>query len=329
MSKRLTLVLGALLSVFAVSQASAPPPVKIDTDDFGWLRGAFADSSVAEQNRWTAVKAWGDACIAAHTETVRKEIEALGAKPSALAPQPYGDDPPCALISSARFALPSIKSWAMFEAGLREARPVFQGFVHATVLAEKIVQSKDDAPLAERLRQAIVGEQILRLGLAWNEGDNAAPQPMSADGARMLYILLWTEIAKRDHANTAMMQEILAKSGWPKISQVGDEAAEDAWLLVQHADDNPAFQLQALRAMEPLVAKGEVLPKRYAYLSDRVTIKLYGTQVYGTQFYCIDGHRRPKGIGGAAEVDAARKSMGLGSLDDAQKDIDKAFGPHC
>jgi hypothetical protein len=328
MRRRLTLVLGTLLSVFVVSQASTPPG-KIDTDDFVWLRGAFTDSSIADQDQWKAVKAWGDACIAAHTEAVRKEIEALGAKPTALALQSYGDDSPCALISNARFALPSIKSWAAFEAALREARPVFRGFVHATVLAEKIVQPKENAPLAERLRQAIVGEQILRLGLAWNEGDNAAPQPMSADGARVLYILLWTEIAKRDHANTAMMQAILAKGGWPKISDVGAEAAEDAWLLVQHADDNPAFQLRAQRAMEPLVAKGEVLPKRYAYLADRVTIKLYGTQVYGTQFYCIDGRRRPKGIAGAAAVDAARKSVGLGSLDDAQKDIDKAFGPHC
>ena len=329
MRRRLTLVLGMLLSAFAFSQASVSPPMKIDTDDFVWLRGAFADASITDRNQWTAVKAWGDACIAEHMRTVRKEIEALGAKPAALASQPYGDDPPCALISNARFALPSIKSWPAFAAALREARPVFQGFLHATVLAEKIVQPKETAPLAERLRQAIVGEQMLRLGLAWNEGDNAALQPISADGVRVLDILLWTEIAKRDHANTAMMQEILAKGGWPRISQVGAEAAEDAWLLVQHADDNPAFQLQALRAMEPLVATGEVVPKRYAYLSDRVTIKLYGTQVYGTQFYCIDGLRRPKGIVGAAEVDLARTSVGLGSLDDAQKDIDKAFGPHC
>lgn len=325
----MTVLVAALLSVVAVSQASVPPPAKIDADDFLWLRGAFPDSSAAEQARWAAIKAWGDACVASHSETARQEIEALGARPSALPPQPYGDDPACALIFNAKFALSSIKSWAAFDAGLHEARPVFQGFLHATTLAEKIVRTADKAPLAERLRNAIVGEQILRLGLAWNAGEDAAPQPISGDGERVLDILLWTEIAKRDHANTAMMQDVLATSGWPRISVVGEEAAEDAWLLVQHADDNPAFQLQALRAMTPLVAKGEVSPKHYAYLSDRVTIKLYGTQIYGTQFYCIGGRRQPKGIAGADAVNAARKSVGLGSLKDAQRDIDKAYGPHC
>ncbi len=44
-----------------------------------------------------------------------------------------------------------------------------------------------------------------------------------------------------------------------------------------------------LRLMEPLVASKEVSPSNYAYLYDRIMLKLAGKQRYGTQFWCKDG----------------------------------------
>jgi hypothetical protein len=70
---------------------------------------------------------------------------------------------------------------------------------------------------------------------------------------------------------------------------VGKKAAGRAWLLVQHADHDPAFQLTALRLMEPLVVKGEVSKPDYAYLYDRIMLKLNGKQRFGTQFGGCDG----------------------------------------
>jgi hypothetical protein len=45
-----------------------------------------------------------------------------------------------------------------------------------------------------------------------------------------------------DAANTARMKRIVAERGWPGRSLVGDDGAQAAWLLVQHADHDPAFQ---------------------------------------------------------------------------------------
>jgi beta-glucosidase len=47
--------------------------------------------------------------------------------------------------------------------------------------------------------------------------------------------------------------------------------------LVQHADDDPVFQLKMLRLMEPLAAGGQVSPRNYALLYDRVMLQMVGT----------------------------------------------------
>src|SRR3546814_4825245 len=74
------------------------------------------------------------------------------------------------------------------------------------------------------------------------------------------------------------------EKGWPTISAVGEKASHAAWLLAQHADDDPALQVRALRLMEPLAKAGEASKSNYAYLYDLVMLKLAGKQRYATQF---------------------------------------------
>ena len=45
--------------------------------------------------------------------------------------------------------------------------------------------------------------------------------------------------------------------------------------------------------MEKLVATGDVDPRNFAMLTDRVQLKLVGKQKYGTQWTCKDGKRVP------------------------------------
>ena len=52
-----------------------------------------------------------------------------------------------------------------------------------------------------------------------------------------------------DVANTERMKEIIEEIGWPTASKVGAEAANKAWLLVQHADHDPEFQERCLELM--------------------------------------------------------------------------------
>ncbi len=79
-------------------------------------------------------------------------------------------------------------------------------------------------------------------------------------------------MAKVDRRNTAKLREIVAEHGWPKISVVGQEVSHKAWLLAQHADHAPNFQLSVVDKMINLGP--EVEKKDLAFLIDRVLVNL-------------------------------------------------------
>lgn len=67
-----------------------------------------------------------------------------------------------------------------------------------------------------------------------------------------------------DRRNTERLREVVSQIGWPTISKVGKEASQDAWLLAQHADHDPAFQRQCLELM--VEAREDVAARNIAYL---------------------------------------------------------------
>ena len=104
------------------------------------------------------------------------------------------------------------------------------------------------------------------------------------------------------------IEQMVQRHGWPTRSLVGEEAADAAWVLVQHADHDPAFQRRMLAVMEPHVASGEVKAKHYAYLWDRT----HDPQRYGTQGECVArGVWKPRPIEAPSQVDARRASVGM------------------
>jgi hypothetical protein len=128
-----------------------------------------------------------------------------------------------------------------------------------------------------------------------------------------------------DRKNTARLKEIVDKHGWPGKSLVGTAGAQDAWLLVQHADRDPAFQKRCLELMAPLVARGEVSAINVAYLTDRVRVADGKPQVYGTQFRQVDGKMEPSPIEDEARVDERRKSVGLPPLAEYRKQLEEVY----
>lgn len=92
------------------------------------------------------------------------------------------------------------------------------------------------------------------------------------------------ECAAVDTANTAWLQQVVATHGWPTQSMVGKDGAFAAWLLVQHADQVPAFQAEVLPTLQRLAEAGEVGKREVAYLTDRVLRSQGKPQVYGTQY---------------------------------------------
>ena len=115
-----------------------------------------------------------------------------------------------------------------------------------------------------------------------------------------------------DAENTHRMQEIIAQYGWPGLSEVGEDGAGAASLLVQHADELSDFQKRCLELIRAAVGAGEASGGNLAYLTDRVRIADGLPQVYGTQGrWSEDGELGLWEIEDAANVDERRATLGL------------------
>jgi hypothetical protein len=87
-----------------------------------------------------------------------------------------------------------------------------------------------------------------------------------------------------DRANTARLKALIARCGWPSKAVHGDQAAGNAWLLAQHADQDRAFQKQVLSLIErEAAASGAGVDRNIAYLTDRIAVAEKRPQPYGTQ----------------------------------------------
>lgn len=118
-----------------------------------------------------------------------------------------------------------------------------------------------------------------------------------------------------DARNTVRMKEVVAEIGWPTVSKVGKQPSFHAWLLVQHADRDLAFQQECLALMkqEPVA---EVDQRNTAMLEDRVRTHTGRLQLYGTQFRPVEGKHVPLPIEDPEHVDERRAAMGLDTLEE-------------
>lgn len=128
-----------------------------------------------------------------------------------------------------------------------------------------------------------------------------------------------------DRENTAWMKQVVAEHGWPTRSMVGEDGANAAWLLVQHADADPAFQRECLDLMSKLSAD-DVNAMNVAYLTDRVLLAEGHKQRYGTQFATVDGKQRPRPLEDPKNVDRRRAEVGLGTLAEYEQLMERMHG---
>ncbi len=319
--------------------AAAPPPPTVllpyihdgrfEPGDFGWLRGAFADATEPQRLDWRTVSEWNMMCSNAAKSALVDELGKMGVKNALLEDVPAGDSV-CA--GPAYFAtLPDkFQSWNAFTSAASDAKERFDLLSYGAKLGAQSVFYGPDGASEETLTLlfAPMKEQVFRAALSWQNGPTVKNETWLVLGP-----MLGLAISQEDQKNTASLEKLVAERGWPSITQVGKSASGRAWLLVQHADHNPAFQLKALRLMEPLVATGDVDKRDYAYLYDRIMLKLTGMQRYGTQFMGCDGGKyklRPLEADvadGDRKLDAVRASMGLEPIIEYRASMIEAFGP--
>jgi hypothetical protein len=122
----------------------------------------------------------------------------------------------------------------------------------------------------------------------------------------------WAAVREIDSDNTAWLAAIVTEHGWPRQSEIGEDAATAAWLLAQHADDNPELQKTFHQHMTSATELGEASPRLLAYLEDRVRVNAGRPQLYGTQFVSDDtGALRPQPIHNLESLNQRRAAAGM------------------
>jgi hypothetical protein len=149
--------------------------------------------------------------------------------------------------------------------------------------------------------------------LAMKEHDLRVRARLAADGS--LFKGYHPEMEAVHRRNSAKLIEIIQQYGWPGSSLVGDDGAEAAWLIAQHAIGEPPFQRHCLTLLKAAAEAAEVPAWQAAYLEDRIRVIEGRKQLYGTQIDTgPDGEPLPFPIEDADCVDQRRSAVGLEPL---------------
>ncbi len=150
-------------------------------------------------------------------------------------------------------------------------------------------------------------------------------RPQQPEDAEKQIKLIQDKLHDVDRKNLVRMKQIVKRFGWPGKSLVGSDGAQAAWLLVQHADADVAFQKRCLALIIAAVKQGEASPEQMAYLTDRVRVAERKKQVYGTQFHEVNGKQEPFPIENEAQLDHRRKEVGMPPMAEYRKLIDQMY----
>ncbi len=144
---------------------------------------------------------------------------------------------------------------------------------------------------------------------AWGKLDLSV---LPKDQQTLARAALKTEIVAHDVADQAALKRLIPPEGWFRRSVVGNKAAMAAFLIVQHAVEDPDFMRATLPKIEAMVRQGEASGEQYALLYDRVTLFFdKKPQRYGTQVECAGGKWAPSDLEDPGRLDELRKSMGM------------------
>jgi len=193
-------------------------------------------------------------------------------------------------------------------------QPAWQAFLAEAAQADARRAARLDATLREELlKRAAYDQEARAIAFGGRQGD--------VNGE------LLQKLDDIDRSNTAWLERIVDEKGWPDSDLVGRDGANAAWMLVQHATHDPAFQERALGLMEAAMAKGTVARDDFALLTDRVLLARGKPQRYGTQFQTDgDGVMRLRPVEDEAGLDARRSAMGLPTMAEYRRMLADAYG---
>jgi hypothetical protein len=163
-------------------------------------------------------------------------------------------------------------------------------------------------PIEESLRNEL---------LAMARHDEEVRSQLAEDGS--LYEGYHPLMRQLHSQNATRLEQIIDQYGWPGKSIAGEDGANAAWMIAQHAIAHPDFQRKVLSFLKRIQSKEEINSVHIAMLEDRVRSLEGRPQLYGTQFdWDEDGQMSPfPEIEDLSGVDERRAAMGLKPLSEA------------
>ena len=132
-----------------------------------------------------------------------------------------------------------------------------------------------------------------------------------------------------DGDNLRWLKAQVHTSGFPTVEQVGEQGMSAAFLLVQHADRDPAFQMQVLQTLQHRGAGKGIKASEQALLTDRVLRAQHKPQRYGTQFGADLAHPGEvvmAPVDDPAQLDDRRAAVGLMPISDYRCVMQVVYG---
>lgn len=114
--------------------------------------------------------------------------------------------------------------------------------------------------------------------------------------------------------NQKELEQLVAAKGWPKIGEVGSEAAMAAYLVAMHSNDGS--QKKYLPVIKQRCEENELPWQRYANIYDRCLFNENKPQKYGTHTRYNDLTKSEElyPLEDETKVDEWRKELGLEPL---------------
>lgn len=122
------------------------------------------------------------------------------------------------------------------------------------------------------------------------------------------------EMEKVHLANAKKLKALIAKNGFPVLSNAGETGVRLSWLIIQHSISWPDFMKECLIEIRLAAGQNDYPLELLAYTEDRVAYFEGRPQLYGTNADWIDGELKTTPIEDPSKVNLRRKGMGLPPL---------------
>jgi len=260
---------------------------ELGLQDMRWMQPRFQQDPQSRQ-QWSALQSWVAVRKSEETQKNKAKLAALGVTADSLVEACYADDT-CELIDSVdKLITDDAERFPTYEALSTAAQQAWLATAGFRLAVQTIwhIASHPSVPVPKRLEAARLCDQAYLIA-RWGRNYPERRLPEMSPAAQALFFLGVDEEARKYNRIAVDFARMLITNGWPAEKDIGPSGEEAFWLIVQHSDQDPAFQYQMLSRLGP--AEGSDWQHDRAYLYDTVMLKLKGKQRYGTQLTCNGG----------------------------------------